>query len=317
VTAGLATAIVIAPVGGDAADRVTLGVDEPAVIGRADDCRIHVPDRHTSTQHARVRCQDGSWYLTDLDSHNGTHLNRWKLAPNDPVRLHDGDVITVGQCSLTVTLAGSPPDPTPPAAVPPTDLVSATYATRGSMFIRLKDDRPLEKEIAWEEFRERYAPVIVGFSRNAGLRSQDAEDILQDVMLGFFRLSADFHYDPAKGRFRGYLKQATLNAIRKRIRGSDRACSVPDELLDEQAPTAESHWESQWTQRIMTRALDEARRRVDEQTYEAFDLYARRDVAADQVAARLGITVNSVHQAKSRVMRVVAAVVERLRADEG
>jgi len=312
VTARLATPIVIAPLGGASAERVTLGTDEPAVIGRADDCRIHVPDRHISMHHARVRCQDGAWYLTDLDSHNGTSVNRWQLAPNDPVRLHDGDVITVGPCCLTVTLAGSSPAESPPA-----DPASGTYATRVSMFIRLKDDRALEKEIAWEEFRARYAPVIIGYSRNAGLPAQDAEDILQDVMLGFFRLSADFHYDPSKGRFRGYLKQATLNAIRKRIRGGDKARSVPDELLDERATTAESHWENQWAERIMTRALDEARRRVDEQTYEAFDLYARRDVAAEEVAARLGISVNSVHQAKSRVMRVVKAVAERLRADEG
>ena len=311
-TDGCAIPIVIAPLGGASADRVTLGVDEPAVIGRADDCRIHVPDRHISMQHARVRCQDGSWYLTDLDSRNGTSLNRWRLAPNDPVRLHDGDVITVGPCRLTVTLAGPSP-----AEAPPADAASVTYATRGSMFIRLKDDRVLEKEIAWEEFRARYAPVIIGYSRNAGLPAQDAEDILQDVMLGFFRLSAEFHYDPAKGRFRGYLKQATLNAIRKRIRGDDPARSVPDDFLDEQAPKAENHWENQWAERIMNRALDEARRRVDEETYEAFDLYARRGVAAEEVAARLGISVNSVHQAKSRVMRVVMAVVERLRADEG
>ncbi|MEE8459390.1 MAG: FHA domain-containing protein [Phycisphaerales bacterium] len=100
-TAGLATPIVIAPIGGATAERVTLAADEPAVIGRADDCRIHVADHHISMQHARVRCTDGRWYLTDLESHNGTSLNRWKLAPNDPVRLHDGDVITLGPCCLT------------------------------------------------------------------------------------------------------------------------------------------------------------------------------------------------------------------------
>ncbi len=260
-------------------------------------------------QHARVRYQDGSWCVTDLESRNGTCVNRWKLAPNDPVRLHDGDVITVGPCRLTVTLS----DASPAGG----ESLSGTYATRGSMFMRLRDDRALEKEIAWEEFRGRYAPVIVGYSRNAGLPAQDADDILQDVMLGFFRLSSEFHYDPSKGRFRGYLKQATLNAIRKRIRAADVARSVPDELLDEQAETAESHWESRWGEQVLTRALDEARRRVDEQTYEAFDLYARREVAAEQVAARLGISVNSVHQAKSRVLRVVMAVVDRIRADEG
>ena len=110
---------------------------------------------------------------------------------------------------------------------------------------------------------------------------------------------------------------SALNAIRKRVRSAEVARSVPDELLDEQAQTAESHWESRWGEQILTRALDEARRRFDEQTYEAFDLYARREVAAEEVATRLGISVNSVHQAKSRVMRVVMAVVDRIRAVEG
>lgn len=297
----------IAPLGGSAADAVTVQPDEPAVIGRGPDCRVHLTDQHVSTRHARVTCTQGSWYLADLESHNGTCLNRWRLAPNDPVRLHDGDVITVGPCRLTVALADAP------AA----DAPSATYATRASIFLRLNDNRTLEKEIAWEEFRKRYAPVIIGYSRNAGLRAQDADDILQDVMLGFFRLSPDFHYDPSKGRFRGYLKQATLNAIRKRLRAADAARSVPDELLDIQAESAESRWESQWAQQMLSRALEEARRRFDPQTYEAFDLYARRDVAADEVAARLGISVNSVHQAKSRVLRVVRAVLDSLRVEEG
>ncbi len=129
--AASAPSIVIAPFGAGSADGVTIKPDEPAVIGRADDCRIHVPDRHISLQHARVRYQDGSWCVTDLESRNGTCVNRWKLAPNDPVRLHDGDVITVGPCRLTVTLGdASPAGPAGPASL------SGTYATHGSMFHR-------------------------------------------------------------------------------------------------------------------------------------------------------------------------------------
>ncbi len=280
--------------------------DEPAVIGRDVDCHIHIADRHISNQHARVRCLEGSWYVTDLDSRNGTSLNRWALAPHDPVMLHDGDVITVGHRRLQVSIPGSRVEP-----------ASAAYRTRASIFVRLRDDRPQEKELAWEEFRARYAPVIIGFSRNAGLPAQDAEDILQDVMMGFFRLSSEFQYDPSKGRFRGYLKRATLNAIRKRARDADAARLVPDDWLDERAGEADSHWESQWAGQILERAIEEARRRFDDQTIEAFELYALRHVAADEVAVRLKMSVNSVHQAKSRVMRVVEAVIDRFRADEG
>ena len=305
-TAGRASHLVIAPLESGIGDPVTVRSDEPVVIGRGVDCRVHIADRHISHQHARVRCLEGAWYVTDLDSRNGTSLNRWVLTPNDPVMLHDGDVITVGSRRLHVSIEGSQVEP-----------ASAEYRTRASIFVRLRDDRPMEKELAWEEFRARYAPVIVGFSRNAGLPSQDAEDILQDVMMGFFRLSSDFQYDRSKGRFRGYLKQATLNAIRKRARDADAARLVPDDWLDERADTTESHWESQWAEQILSRAIEEARRRFDEQTIEAFELYARRQVAADEVAARLKMSVNSVHQAKSRVMRVVEAVIDQLRSDEG
>lgn len=305
-TAGNASHLVIAPLEGGIGDPVTVHPGEPVVIGRGVDCRVHVDDRDISTQHARVRCHEGSWYVTDLDSRNGTTLNRWALAPNDPVMLHDGDVITVASRRLQVSIAGSPVEP-----------VSAAYGTRASIFVRLRDDRPLEKELAWEEFRARYAPVIIGFSRNAGLPAQDAEDILQDVMMSFFRLSSNFQYDPSKGRFRGYLKQATLNAIRKRAREADPARLVPDDWLEERADSTESHWESEWAGQILTRAIEEAHRRFDEQTMEAFELYARRQVPADDVALGLKMSVNSVHQAKTRVMRVVQAVVDRLRADEG
>ena len=167
-TAGSASHLVLAPLECGIGDPVTVHPEEPAVIGRSVDCRVHIADRHISNQHARVRCLEGYWYVTDLDSRNGTSLNRWALAPNDPVMLHDGDVITVGSRRLQVSIAGSRVEPP-----------SATYGTRASIFVRLHDDRPVEKELAWEEFRARYAPVIIGFSRNAGLPAQDAEDILR------------------------------------------------------------------------------------------------------------------------------------------
>ncbi len=303
---GESNALVIAPVGTVAAGPVTVPADERVTIGRSRSCGVHIEDPHVSKEHAEVWCRDGAWYVTDLASHNGTFINRWQLAPHDPMILHDGDVMAVGPRRFEVRLVSEAREPS-----------SGSWATRASIFLRLRDERRPEQELAWEEFRTRYAPVILGFSRNAGLRTQDADDVLQDVMLGFFRLASEFVYDPSKGRFRGYLKRATLNAIHKRARRAERGHRVSEALLDEKADTADAHWEEQWAEQILARALDEARRRFDAQTLEAFELYARRGVAAEEVARRLDMSVNGVHQAKSRVVRLVRAIADRLRADEG
>ena len=286
---------------------------EPATMGRDEKCELRVDDRQVSKKHVLIEFSDGAWYLTDLGSSNGTTVNRWTLEPHNPVRLRDGDSFAVGPCRFRIAVTGDAPKVSSASSGP---VHTGTYATRASIFLRLRDERRDVQELGWEEFRDRYAPVIIGYCRNAGLRNQDAEDILQDVMLGFFKLCPDFEYDPSKGRFRGYLKRATLNAIRKRARRDRSAVEVSDEWIASQESSAEA-WDTHWSEQVYARALAEAGRRFDDRTVEAFDLYSRRGMPADAVAARLDMSPNSVHQAKSRVMSVVRAVLERLKADEG
>ncbi|MHC4990627.1 MAG: sigma-70 family RNA polymerase sigma factor [Planctomycetota bacterium] len=171
--------------------------------------------------------------------------------------------------------------------------------------------------VGWEEFRNRYAPVIVGFARNAGLPSQDADDVLQVVMLNFFRISGQFEYDPSKGRFRGYLKRATLNVIRKRLRKKSPSFSGEPEQLGEDHPFTDELWEKAWADQVMQRAIEEVRGRFDGKTFEAFELYAQRSVPAKAVSEELDISINSVHQAKSRVVDAISQVVTRIREEEG
>ncbi len=304
-------ALLIVPIGDAGLARSTLHPGESATMGRGDGCQIRIDDPYVSKEHVQFEWRDEAWYVTDLGSQNGSKLNGWRLTPHDSVILRDGDLLAVGTYPFQLQLVGEAQDQQAAPAG------SGTYATRASIFLRLRDDREKVQDLAWEEFRKRYTAVIVGFARNAGLPAQDAEDVLQDVMLGFFRLVPEFEYDPSKGRFRGYLKRATLNAIRKRARGATSAIYVDNEWLDEQASVPDARWETQWSEHIHARALEEARRRVDEKTFEAFQLYSQRGVPAESVAADLGIGINSVHQAKSRVLNIIRAVVDRLRAVEG
>jgi pSer/pThr/pTyr-binding forkhead associated (FHA) protein len=67
-------------------------------IGRADGCAIRLQDTYVSQVHARLAGKDGAWYVEDLGSTNGTHLNDRKVVA--PVEVHAGDVVRVGKTVL-------------------------------------------------------------------------------------------------------------------------------------------------------------------------------------------------------------------------
>lgn len=49
-----------------------------------------------SSVHCQLDCADGSLWVTDLGSTNGTFLNGQRLAPNQPASLREGDTLTLG-----------------------------------------------------------------------------------------------------------------------------------------------------------------------------------------------------------------------------
>lgn len=70
----------------------------PVRIGRHPSQDVQVLDRMVSKSHARVEAGDGGWYLTDLESRNGTFLNHRLIA--EPTLLKHGDQILLGASVL-------------------------------------------------------------------------------------------------------------------------------------------------------------------------------------------------------------------------
>jgi RNA polymerase sigma-70 factor (ECF subfamily) len=190
--------------------------------------------------------------------------------------------------------------------------------TRASMFDRLNDTEPARRETEWGRFRERYAPVVAGFARNLGVRPQDADDVIQDVFLGFFSVSEKFRYDPSKGRFRGYLKTVTVNAIRDRFGRRTRLNEVPLPELPDDAPALAEQWDKAWDEHVMRRAVEATRAEyaAHPKTFEAFNRYALNRQPAADVARDLGMNVDNVYQAKHRVMETLRAKVKQFEDED-
>jgi len=69
------------------------------VIGRNAENNIVIENLAVSKQHARIVKQDGAYYIEDLNSTNGTYLNKIRITKKD---LKNNDIITIGKHSLEI-----------------------------------------------------------------------------------------------------------------------------------------------------------------------------------------------------------------------
>jgi len=89
-------AFLILTVGGESRQ---IDCQEVMTIGREGDCSIPLPDPRVSRRHAMLyRTQDGSYYLADEGSSNGSYVNAARIGL--PTRLNDGDQISIGSVSM-------------------------------------------------------------------------------------------------------------------------------------------------------------------------------------------------------------------------
>lgn len=72
-------------------------VDE-LTLGRAAGCHVPIEDSYASQVHARVFQRDGTWYVEDLGSTNGTYLNRRRVA--GPMVIKRRDRLQIGNTVL-------------------------------------------------------------------------------------------------------------------------------------------------------------------------------------------------------------------------
>jgi hypothetical protein len=76
----------------------TFDLADELIIGRADKCHVVISDSYASQVHARVFRRNGSVFIEDMGSTNGTYLNRKKVT--SPARVSRGDVARIGKTQM-------------------------------------------------------------------------------------------------------------------------------------------------------------------------------------------------------------------------
>jgi RNA polymerase sigma factor (sigma-70 family) len=192
--------------------------------------------------------------------------------------------------------------------------------TRPSLLARIKD--PGDRQ-AWAEFVDLYAPVIYGYALKHGLQDADAADLTQEVLSAVARSAARLAYDPAKGKFRGWLFRVVRNELadfataRRRHRPGSGDTDVKRRLEEEPAPSADevATWEREYERQLFARACEQIRRDFQESTWQAFWLTAIQGKSGKDVAGVLNLTTAAVYLAKRRVTERLKEQIEYLRAE--
>lgn len=89
---------------GDARGRRHAVTSASALIGRGPDCTVQLASAEVSREHVSVYLQDGTWWLRDRGSRNGTVVDGTRVHGAGPVRLRQGSRIVLGSLDAGETL---------------------------------------------------------------------------------------------------------------------------------------------------------------------------------------------------------------------
>jgi RNA polymerase sigma-70 factor (ECF subfamily) len=182
----------------------------------------------------------------------------------------------------------------------------ALDATSTSLLRRVK----AQDQEAWTRLVSLYHPLVYRWCRQAGLQEADAVDVGQEAFCAVSRSMADFRHDRPGDTFRGWLRRITQNKLRDHFLtrrpelvgiGGDAASKalsrVPsDDGAELGDPTEEARY-------VYRRGFELIGCEFEEQTREAFRRVVLEYQLPEDVARDLGMTVNAVYLAKSRILR--------------
>jgi RNA polymerase sigma-70 factor (ECF subfamily) len=195
-----------------------------------------------------------------------------------------------------------------------------SFATRRSLVDGLANWRD---RLHWQDFHRTYSKLIYGFARRAGLSDAEANDALQETLLTVARRAEGFHYDPARGSFKGWLLQIArwrvADQFQKRLpsqphlNGTDTSRTATIcRAIDPAGPELEAVWNTEWHRNLLDTALRRVKAKVSARQYQIFDCYVVKEWPAQRVQRDLGVNLAQVYLAKHRIAALLKKELEGL-----
>ena len=176
-------------------------------------------------------------------------------------------------------------------------------ATSASLLDQARDRQPA----AWQRLVALYTPLLHSWLTAAGLQPADRDDLSQRVLEILVRQLPDFAHNGRPGAFRAWLRGITVNRLRMFWRsrpegGGPDAERVLQQLEDPHSDLSR-RWDREHDQHVARHMLARIEPEFKPTTWRAFRLLVLDGREAEAVAAEVGLSLNAVFIAKSRVLR--------------
>jgi RNA polymerase sigma-70 factor (ECF subfamily) len=162
---------------------------------------------------------------------------------------------------------------------------------------------------AWQRLVSLYSPLVGYWCRARGVHPDDLADVSQEIFAAAATGLKNYRHDLPGSTFRGWLRGIASHKLqdyhrRPSARGEGGSTAL---VRMQQVPAdGEGSVHSEGDGEVASlyrRALEQVRSQFEERTWQAFWKVAMEDKTPADVAAELGLSVTSVRQAKSRVLR--------------
>jgi RNA polymerase sigma-70 factor (ECF subfamily) len=162
---------------------------------------------------------------------------------------------------------------------------------------------------AWHRLVDLYQPLVRHWISREGLRTENAEDVAQEVFAAAAAGLKDFRRDRPGDTFRGWLRTISRRQVllhRRRNQGQPQAQGGSGAWLEDVADPDTARPEADDAAEVTLlyrKALDQVRSEFEERTWQAFWRTVIDGRKPADLTEELGMTPAAVRQAKSRVLR--------------
>ncbi len=162
-------------------------------------------------------------------------------------------------------------------------------------------------ETAWQRLVDLYHPFVYSLCRRWGLKEHDAENVGQEVFVAIYRGIGDFRREQSGDTFRGWVRRICRNKYVDWVRtvanapqavGGSSAHRIVMETPDDESEESASLEK----QMLYRRAVQLIESNYSARDWSAFQQVVIGGQSPSDVAKSLGIDVNVVYLAKSRIL---------------
>lgn len=171
----------------------------------------------------------------------------------------------------------------------------------------------------WSRFVSIYSPLLDNWLRRRSVPEDIAEDVRQEVLIKLHQEIEQFQHNGRPGAFRAWLRQITAHRLRTVLRrqwrqpqaGGEALLDLADQLGEDDSQLTKA-WNAEHDADLLERLLQLISPDFQENSIAAFRRVVLEGHLAESVAVDLGMTLNAVRIAQSRVLAALRRVGEGL-----